>query len=176
MGLPWWLSSKESTCNEGDSGSILRSARPPEEGMATHSIIVAWRIPWTEEPGGLHPWGDKESDTIETTEHIGAHVRAHTHTHTHTYPHLHPHTFSMVNILQYGEFTLFILCLTIESPIALNEENAIKHLLYLPVFSSVQYSRSVVSDSLRPHESQHARPPCPSPTPGVHSGSRPSSQ
>ena len=34
---------------------------------------------------------------------------------------------------------------------------------------SVQLSRSVVSDSLRPHESQHARPPCPSPTPGVHS-------
>ena len=37
-------------------------------------------------------------------------------------------------------------------------------------------SDSVVSDSLRPHESQHARPPCPSPTPGVHSDSRPSSQ
>ena len=45
-----------------------------------------------------------------------------------------------------------------------------------PQFSSVQFSRSVVSDSLRPHESQHARPPCPSPTPGVHSDSRPSSQ
>ena len=42
--------------------------------------------------------------------------------------------------------------------------------------SSVQFSRSVVSDSLRPHESQHARLPCPSPTPGVHSDSRPSSQ
>ena len=42
-------------------------------------------------------------------------------------------------------------------------------------FSSVQFSRSVVSDSLRPHESQHARPPCPSPTPGIHSDSRPSS-
>ena len=43
-------------------------------------------------------------------------------------------------------------------------------------FSSVQFSRSVVSNSLRPHESQHARPPCPSPTSGVHSGSHPSSQ
>ena len=41
---------------------------------------------------------------------------------------------------------------------------------------SVQFSCSVVSDSLRPHELQHARPPCPSPTPGVHSDSRPSSQ
>ena len=42
--------------------------------------------------------------------------------------------------------------------------------------STVQFSRSVVSDSLRPHESQHARPPCPSPTPGVHSDSCPSNQ
>ena len=41
---------------------------------------------------------------------------------------------------------------------------------------SVQFSRSVVSHSLRPHASQYARPPCPSPTPGVHSDSRPSSQ
>ena len=40
---------------------------------------------------------------------------------------------------------------------------------------SVHCSRSVLSDSLRPHESQHARPLCPSPTPGVHSDSRPSS-
>ena len=40
---------------------------------------------------------------------------------------------------------------------------------------SVQFSCSVMSDSLRPHESQHARPPCPSPTPGVHSNSCPSS-
>jgi len=39
--------------------------------------------------------------------------------------------------------------------------------------SSVQFSHSVVSDSLRPHELQHARAPCPSPTPGVHSNSRP---
>ena len=47
--------------------------------------------------------------------------------------------------------------------------------LLLFIISSVQVSRSVVSDSLRPHESQHARPPCPSPTPGVHSDSHPSS-
>ena len=55
--------------------------------------------------------------------------------------------------------------------------------IYSLRFSSVQFSRSVVSDSLQPHESQHARPPCPSPTPrvhsptpGVHSNSRPLSQ
>jgi len=51
------------------------------------------------------------------------------------------------------------------------------HLAYLPYMqSSVQFNRSVMSNSLRPYESQHARPPCPSPTPGVHSDSRPSSQ
>ena len=44
------------------------------------------------------------------------------------------------------------------------------------MFSSVQFSHSVTSDSLRPHEPQHARLPCPSPTPGVHSDSRPSSR
>ena len=43
-------------------------------------------------------------------------------------------------------------------------------------FSSVHFSRSVVTDSLQPHESQHTRPPCPSPTPGVHSDSCPLSQ
>ena len=43
------------------------------------------------------------------------------------------------------------------------------------ILSSVQFSRSVLSDSLWPHESHHARPPCPSPTPRVHSNSRPSS-
>ena len=44
------------------------------------------------------------------------------------------------------------------------------------LISSVQFSHSVVSDSLRPHEPQHARPPCPSPTPGVHSDLSPLSQ
>ena len=48
--------------------------------------------------------------------------------------------------------------------------------LYLLKIRSDQISHSVVSDSLQPHESQHARPPCPSPTPGVHWNSRPSSQ
>ena len=45
----------------------------------------------------------------------------------------------------------------------------------MPQFSSVHFCCSVVSDSLQPHESQHARPPCPSPTPGVYSNSCPSS-
>ena len=50
-------------------------------------------------------------------------------------------------------------------------ENSLKS-IYI---HTVQFSRTVVSDSLRPHESQHTRPPCPSPTPGVHPNLCPSS-
>ena len=79
-----------------------------EKGLTTHSSILAWRIPWTEEPGGLSPWGCRVGWDWVT------------------------------NISTF-------------------------------VYVSVQFSRSVVSDSLWPHGSQHARPPCPSPTPGDHS-------
>ena len=58
-----------------------------------------------------------------------------------------------------------------EHVLVLEEVNAI-----VDMYQFSQFSRSVVSDSLRPHESQHARPPCPSPTPGVHLDSRSSSQ
>ena len=47
--------------------------------------------------------------------------------------------------------------------------------IFITFFSSVHFSHSVVSDSLQPHELQNARPPCPSPTPGVHTNSCPSS-
>ena len=48
--------------------------------------------------------------------------------------------------------------------------------MWMNCCSSVQFSHSVMADSLWPHESQHTRPPCPSPTPGVHSNSHPSSR
>ena len=51
-----------------------------------------------------------------------------------------------------------------------------KNIMRRMALFSVQFSRSVVSDSLLPHESQHARTPCPSPTPGVHPNSCPSSR
>ena len=47
---------------------------PLEEGMATHSSILAWRIPWTEEPGGLQSTGCKESNTTEVTQHAHTEV------------------------------------------------------------------------------------------------------
>ena len=57
---------------------------------------------------------------------------------------------------------------------ALKLESSLPEYMFMS-FSSVQFSRSVMSDSLQPDESQHARPPCPSPTPGFHSNSCPSS-
>ena len=44
---------------------------PLEEGMATHSIILAWRIPWTEEPGGQQSMGPQESDTTKPPQDTG---------------------------------------------------------------------------------------------------------
>ena len=56
IGLPWWLSDKESAYNAGvteDADWIPGLQRSLEEGMATHSSILDWRIPWIEEPGRL---------------------------------------------------------------------------------------------------------------------------
>ena len=58
-GFPGASDSKESACNAGDPGSILGLGRPLEKGMATHSSILAWRIPWTEETGPLQPMGSQ---------------------------------------------------------------------------------------------------------------------
>ena len=53
---------KNLPANGGDAGSLPGSGRSPGEGMATHSSILAWKTPWTEEPGGLQSMGHKESD------------------------------------------------------------------------------------------------------------------
>ena len=50
---PGDLDGKESACNIGDLGLIPELGRSPEKETATHSNILAWRIPWTEEPGRL---------------------------------------------------------------------------------------------------------------------------
>ena len=52
-GFPDGSDSKESACNPGNLGLIPGSGRSPGGGMATHSNILAWRILWTQEPGGL---------------------------------------------------------------------------------------------------------------------------
>ena len=61
-GPPRWLGSRESACNAGDPGEvrlISRSGGSPGEGKATHSSVLAWRIPWTEELGGLQSMGSQ---------------------------------------------------------------------------------------------------------------------
>ena len=59
IGLPCISNSKESACNAGDQGLIPGSRRSSGEEMATHSRILAWRIPWTEKPGGLQSMGSQ---------------------------------------------------------------------------------------------------------------------
>ena len=67
IGLPWWLRLVKNPpiVQETQVGS-LGQEDPLEKGMVTHSSILAWRIPWTEEPGRLYVvHGHKESDTTE---------------------------------------------------------------------------------------------------------------
>ena len=61
--LIWWLSSKEFACSAGDVGLIPGSGRSPREDLATHSSVLAWGIPWTEEAVRLQSMGSQEPDT-----------------------------------------------------------------------------------------------------------------
>ena len=63
LGKPRWLSGKESACNAGDAGSIPGLEDLLEKGMATHCSILAWEIPWTEEPRGVQSVGLQKSWT-----------------------------------------------------------------------------------------------------------------
>ena len=66
FGLPDGSAGKESACSAEDTADSPGWEGPLEEEMATHSSILSWRIPQTEEPGGLYsPWGHEESDTTE---------------------------------------------------------------------------------------------------------------
>ena len=62
-GCPCGSDGKESACNVG----VLGREDSLEKGMSTHSSILAWRIPWMEEPGGLQSMGLQRSDMTETT-------------------------------------------------------------------------------------------------------------
>ena len=62
--------SKESAYNARDQGSIPGLERSPgREGMATHSSILTWRIPWTEEPGGLQSMWLQTTEQLSTAQH-----------------------------------------------------------------------------------------------------------
>ena len=57
LAFPGGSVEKNSPANAGDMGSIPGQEDPPKKEMATHSSILAWEIPWTEEPGGLQFMG-----------------------------------------------------------------------------------------------------------------------
>ena len=63
QGLPRGLSGKESVCDVGGMVQSLSRDNPLEKQTATHSCILAWKIPWTEEPGGLQSTGSQKSRT-----------------------------------------------------------------------------------------------------------------
>ena len=153
---------------------------PLEEGMATHPSVLAWEIPRTEESGRLQS--------------IGSHRIRHnwaTNTFTFSSSHHHnPNSLQLCWILlealrgqsSSGERETHVVGLLCERLCAREgpqlPDSSFHRVFLLSTdflgFSSVQFSCSVVSDSLWPHELQHARPPCPSP-PGVYSNSCPSS-
>ena len=119
---------------------------PLEKEMATHSGTLGWKILWMKKPGRLQSMGRKELDTAE---------QIHFHFHYHGMP------------KQYEYIWIpFLFQTSIQKPQASLSEK----------FSSVQFIHPVVSDSLQPHESQHTRPPCPSPTPRVYANSCPLSR
>ena len=149
--------------------------------MATHSSILAWRIPGTEEPNGLpskgsHRVGHDWSDLAAAAAAAGA------------FWHMWgceviPHLFLCVFISTLYEQIILDLVLIHGLNYLWLKKSEVKWLkiwLFIDFssvqFSSVQFSRSVMSDSLQPHESQQARPPCPSQNPGIHPNPCPLSQ
>ena len=69
IGLPCGSAGKESACNVGDLDLIPGWEDPLEKGKAAHSSILAWRIPWTEEPGGLQSMGSQRVRFDWVTKH-----------------------------------------------------------------------------------------------------------
>ena len=64
MGFPSGSDGEESACLQETQVPLLGQENPLEKGMATHSGILGWRIPWKEEPGGLQSMGSTKSCTI----------------------------------------------------------------------------------------------------------------
>ena len=158
-----------------------------EKAMAPHSSTLAWKIPWMEESDRLQSMGllrvGHDWATSLSLFHFPA-LEKEMATHSSVFPGESQRRGSLVG-------SWWALDGVAQSRTRLKQLSSSSSMMYLQKlpcgllrcvcvcvlrFSLVQFSRSVISDSLGPHESQHARPPCPSPTPGVHSDSCPSSQ
>ena len=62
-GFPWWPGSKECICQAGDTGLTPGSGRTPGEGNGTPLQYSCWKVPWTEQSGGLQSMGLNNSET-----------------------------------------------------------------------------------------------------------------
>ena len=169
-----------------------------EKEMAADSSVLAWRIPGTGEPGGLpsmrsqrvgHDWSDLaagssllslfriifQADCL-TPPHLVVLLGFYLETYfsmlvLSKFLHL---SFSLLTLQVYSSFASAVHPLVVEdgsgtcAGFLVVGTNASPLVGGAGSYPSIQFSRSVTSDSLRSHELQHARPPCPSPTPGVH--------
>ena len=158
--------------------------------MATHSSILTGRIPWTAEPVGLQSMGSQRAGHCLATKPSPLCVCSVASVVSDS---VIPRTMVRQTPLSM-EFSkqVYWSGLPCPSPEDLPDPGIESESLPSPALAdeffstgatqeaqlthSLQFSHSVMSDSLRPHESQHARPPCPSPTHGVHSDSYPSSR
>ena len=75
-GLSWWLNGKDSTCQWRRPGFHPGLGRSPGEGSGSLSSILAWQIPWTEDPGGLESMGCKRvgHDLVTKQQHVHIYV------------------------------------------------------------------------------------------------------
>ena len=141
-------------------GLIPGSGRSPGEGNASPLQYSCLENPRQRSLACYSPWGHKESDKTE-----------HRHSDKKKKKLLCKDLKNLNYTLKQPKEEITVEISNIRNILYENHGMQLKYCV-----SSVQFSGSDVSDSLRPHESQHARPACPSPTPGVHSDSRPSSQ
>ena len=176
MGFPCGTVVKYSPANAGDAkdmGLIPWSRRSP--GVGNGNLLQYACLDDSMDRGahGLQSMGSQKSWTLWATEH------AHTHTHTHTWWKLAGYFFKTLaktafqNSMWHFHSLPSGALITPSAIISKYSHILSVIILYIRMIclSSVQFSFLVVSNSLRPHESQHSRPPCPSPTPGVQSNS-----
>ena len=160
--LPRWLSSKESTCSAGNPGLIPGLGRFPGREHGNWLWYSCLENPM--DRGGWQVTVHKVTKNLTRLKRLSMRKISDRTAITNAYIAMLPEVPIETSYCGFrGSFSLVISCKS------LNRMNR-----YLSV-SSVQFSRSVVSNSLRPHESQYTRPPCPSPTPGVYPNPCPSS-
>ena len=157
-----------------------------EKEIATHSSTLAWKIPWTEEPDRLqsmglqrvgHDWATSLAQKMSCKQNRGeSHVESLGNGVLGLKGKYPTPFYSSFWYLSRGVSAIYTCVQMVHTYVSIHTCMQSLFVDSSLAISSVQFCCSVVSDSLRCHESQHARPPCPSPIPGVYPNSCPSSQ